>query len=311
MTRGNALTKTSWTRKDFAVNLASAGEQPLQFREIAGFPHISMFKILSFSETFSKTVEGHSSLGTDTWALLIKRKGTTVFKYADDMPPVVVPPRSIFFCRARELEMRVIKGEHDSTVLLWKYDSLPKLTAWFEKSKRQTALHSISFGHIDSIRSFDEVLTHPCRSSEMQIIGFVYSTIGRLVSTKDHIDLADLPTQLPESLVPLIDRVRKHPSDYWPVPEAASIAGYSPHHFSRVFKQSCNMKFQEYVERCRLGYAIEMLLGSRHSVEVIAEKAGFGAPQAMREACKEILGVMPSDLRGFANTNVSSRRSSS
>lgn len=309
MTRGNALTKTSWTRKDFAVNLASKGEQPLHFREIAGFPHVAMFKVLSFSDSFSHTVEGHSSLGSETWALLIKRQGTTVFKYADDAPPVVVPPRSIFFCRAKELDMRVIKGEHDSTLLLWKTEALPRLAQWFEKSKRITALQSISLGHLDSIRALDEVLAHPGRAAEMQIIGFVYSTIGKLMSTKDHIDLADLPVQLPDSLVPLIEKVRRNPSDYWPVPEAASVAGYSPHHFSRVFKQACNMKFQEFVERCRLGYAIEMLLSSRYSVETIAEKAGFGAPQALREACKEILGVMPSDLRGFANTSVSNRRS--
>ena len=59
------------------------------------------------------------------------------------------------------------------------------------------------------------------------------------------------------------------------------------------------MKFQSFVERCRTAYAIELLTTTKMSVDSIAAKTGVGAPQALRDAFKEILGIMPSDLRGF------------
>ena len=131
------------------------------------------------------------------------------------------------------------------------------------------------------------------------MIGILYSTIGQMLSSKDEVNLSAIDSSFPESMMPLLEMVRKDPAKYWPVPEAANIVGYSGHHFSRVFKQHSGMKFQSFVERCRTAYAIELLTTTKMSVDSIAAKTGFGAPQALRDAFKEILGIMPSDLRGF------------
>lgn len=131
------------------------------------------------------------------------------------------------------------------------------------------------------------------------MIGAIYTSIGLMVARKDELDLAAIDHLFPESMKPLLEMVRKDPSRYWPVPEAANIVGYSGHHFSRVFKQHGGMKFQSYVERCRTSQALDMMLTTKQSVDIIASKTGFGAPQALRDAFKEILGVIPSDLRGF------------
>lgn len=131
------------------------------------------------------------------------------------------------------------------------------------------------------------------------MIGILYSTIGQMMSLKDEVDLCPIDHLFPETMLPLLKMVRKDPAKYWPVPEAANIVGYSGHHFSRVFKQYSGMRFQAFVERCRTSYAIELLITTKMSVDAVATKAGFGAPQALRDAFKEILGIMPSDLRGF------------
>ena len=195
--------------------------------------------------------------------------------------------------------MRVTKGVHESTMVLWKASSLPKLAASFDKSKRYLASQSVFPRHSHTMSLLQEMVTDPNKNFELMMIGILYSTIGQMMMSKDEINLGSIDSNFPESMVPLLNMVRKDPAKYWPIPEAANIVGYSGHHFSRVFKQCSGMKFQSFVERCRTGYAIELLTTTKMSVDAIAMKTGFGAPQALRDAFKEILGIMPSDLRGF------------
>ena len=213
--------------------------------------------------------------------------------------PVVVPDNTIFLCRSRSVKMRVTKGSHESIIVLWKASSLPKLSASFEKSKRFVAAHSIFPLHAHSADLLNQMVDEPNRNFELMMIGILYSTIGQMLSTKDDVNLCPIDHLFPESMKPLLEMVRKDPAKYWPVPEAAAIVGYSGHHFSRVFKQYSGMRFQSFVERCRTTYAIELLITTKLSVDAIATKSGFGASQALRDAFKEILGIMPSDLRGF------------
>ena len=244
-------------------------------------------------------MDGIADLGTETWALVVKKLGTTVFRTDEHQHPVVVPTNTVFLCRSRFAHMRVTKGLHDSIIVLWKSSSLPKLSASFEKSKRFMAAQSIFPMHSHSMNLLQQMVTEPNKNFELMMIGILYSTIGQMLSSKDEVNLSAIDSSFPESMMPLLEMVRKDPAKYWPVPEAANIVGYSGHHFSRVFKQHSGMKFQSFVERCRTAYAIELLTTTKMSVDSIAAKTGFGAPQALRDAFKEILGIMPSDLRGF------------
>jgi AraC-like DNA-binding protein len=243
--------------------------------------------------------DGSADLGAETWALVLKKEGTTLYMVDEHQHPVVVPANTVFLCRSRTARMRVTKGKHNSTIVLWKASSLPKLAASFEKSKRYMAAQSVFPLHANSMELLTKMVNEPNRNFELIMIGILYTTIGQIIMSKDDFDLCPIDHLFPESLQPLLQMVRKEPAKYWPVPEAANIVGYSGHHFSRVFKQYSGMKFQSFVERCRTAYAIELLITSKMSVDSIATKAGFGAPQALRDAFKEILGIMPSDLRGF------------
>ena len=255
--------------------------------------------MLEFDQEIGETVDGETDLGTETWALLVKKKGTTLFKSEEHPLPVVVPADTVFLCRSRTIKMRVTKGSHESIMVLWKASSLPKLSASFEKSKRFVAAHSVFPIHAHSVELLNQIVNEPNRNFELIMIGILYSTLGQILSSKDDINLCPIDHLFPESMRPLLEMVRKNPAGYWPVPDAAGIVGYSGHHFSRVFKQYSGMRFQAFVERCRTSYAIELLITTKLSVDAIATKSGFGAPQALRDAFKEILGIMPSDLRGF------------
>ena len=298
--RKNPITaiRSTITKKDFSVSYQAESAKQV-FRETSYPGSTGCFKVLNFEQDVSESMDGLTDLGTETWALVFKKKGTTLFMSDDHQNPFVVPSDTVFLCRSRSARMRVTKGRHESIIILWKASSFPKLSASFEKSKRYLSSQSVFPIHSHSIQVLEGMIREPSKNFEMLLIGILYSTIGQMMSNKDQIDLCPIDHHFPETMLPLLKMVRKDPAKYWPVPEAANIVGYSGHHFSRVFKQYSGIKFQSFVERCRTAYAIELLISTKLSVDSIATRAGFGAPQALRDAFKEILGIMPSDLRGF------------
>jgi len=59
--------------------------------------------------------------------------------------------------------------------------------------------------------------------------------------------------------------------------EVASLVGLETHYFSQQFHQTLGMRFTNYVQELRLQYAAQLLVTTDHSVERIADEAGFGS----------------------------------
>jgi AraC-like DNA-binding protein len=133
-------------------------------------------------------------------------------------------------------------------------------------------------------------------------ISALFELCGYLLGGPDLLRLTNDPLNLPESLSELINAVREEPTAPWPLADAATRAGYSPFHFSRVFKSTVGCGFHEYVERCRTELAIEMLISTNNPVDVIDSSAGFGTPQSLRDSMKEYVGFVPSELRTMSET---------
>ena len=288
------------TKKDFKVTFASEPAKQL-FREVPYPGSTGCFKVLCFEQDVAENTDGMVDLGSETWALVVKKKGTSIYISEDHSVPLVVPANTLFLCRSRSIKLRVTSGLHDSVIVLWKASSLPKLAAAFEKSKRFVSAQSVFPVHSHSATLLQQIVDDPTKNFELIMIGILYTTIGQMMAHRDDIDLCPIDHLFPETMVPLLKMVRKDPARYWPIPEAANIVGYSGHHFSRVFKQYSGMRFQSFVERCRTSYAIELLVTTKLSVDAVATKSGFGASQALRDAFKEILGIVPSDLRGICH----------
>jgi AraC-like DNA-binding protein len=96
--------------------------------------------------------------------------------------------------------------------------------------------------------------------------------------------------------------VRENPALPWPLKDAADMAGYSPFHFSRVFKGLVGYGFHEYVDRCRTECAVELLVTTDMPVDLVASTCGFGTTQGLRESVKEYLGLVPSELRAVPDS---------
>lgn len=80
--------------------------------------------------------------------------------------------------------------------------------------------------------------------------------------------------------------------------EIANIAGVTPQHLCRLFKKEFNMRPFEYLVRCRLLNAKELLIGTDNlTLKEIASKTGFNDVSYFCSIFKRIEGMTPIEFR--------------
>ncbi len=80
----------------------------------------------------------------------------------------------------------------------------------------------------------------------------------------------------------------------------AQLAGFSPHHFHRVFRGMVGESVMGYVRRLRLERAALRLKHGNASVSTVAFDAGYGSHEAFTRAFRDRFGVVPSAFRDTA-----------
>ena len=91
--------------------------------------------------------------------------------------------------------------------------------------------------------------------------------------------------------------VKEHFSEEISVEQAADIAGYSPSHFMRVFREETGRPFSKYVLDYRISYASYLLKESTGSVGDIALACGFNNFSYFIRTFKKHYGVSPRRYR--------------
>ncbi|MFH7027237.1 MAG: helix-turn-helix domain-containing protein [Heteroscytonema crispum UTEX LB 1556] len=91
----------------------------------------------------------------------------------------------------------------------------------------------------------------------------------------------------------VIDYINNHLEQDLSLIELAAIAQMSPHYFSHLFKQSTSMTPHQYVIRCRVERAKELLLQGKLTIAEIAYKVGFANQSHLNRHFKRLLGVTP------------------
>jgi AraC-like DNA-binding protein len=252
-----------------------------------------------------KTAVGVASVPASMNALVINFRGTLIARAGSNARLVLIPPRSITYVRNTRVVLQAARGDHHSMLISWHQNVTGLLNHWIETRQggrtgataRLIACKPVDPHFKPALSRFEEALAGPSEIMEPLVVSFLYETVSRLMSGLDQVQLAAVPADLPETIQNLVARVRQNPALAWPLKEAADAAGYSPFHFSRVFKNLVGYGFHEYVDRCRTECAVEMLCTTDHAVDLIASTCGFGTTQGLRESVKEYLGLVPSELR--------------
>ncbi|HVM52421.1 MAG TPA: helix-turn-helix transcriptional regulator [Acidimicrobiales bacterium] len=97
-----------------------------------------------------------------------------------------------------------------------------------------------------------------------------------------------------------VDRVREAigaaPGERWTLRSLADVAGYSPHHLSRVFRACTGTTVSEHRDRVRLARAAELAADGMALAEVAAA-CGFADHGHLTRRARAVLGTVPSRLR--------------
>jgi AraC-like DNA-binding protein len=98
----------------------------------------------------------------------------------------------------------------------------------------------------------------------------------------------------------VIAYIHQHIYDPLPLSRLAGYAGYSPYHFTRIFKERIGLSPQYYVSSLRLQKAKDLLLRTNLSVRDIALEIGQQSLGTFTTRFTERVGVTPSRFRNSA-----------
>lgn len=261
-------------------------------------------RLQQVTTSVAKTVTGTVQVASSVNALFLNLSGTLIARTANQGRIILVAPRSVTFVRGgTRLLVTAARGEHTTEILTWPSGMTPLLEHYVVSAgkgsqfPRTAACKPIDPQFLDAMVRYEMAKTGGLDYAEPLMLSVVYEIVARLVTGGDEVQLAALPVGLPDTIRQLTKKVRAKPSDGWPLKDAADMAGYSPFHFSRVFKQLVGYGFHEYVDRCRTEAAVELLVTTDMAVDLVASNCGFGTTQGLRESIREYLGLVPSELR--------------
>jgi AraC family transcriptional regulator len=103
-------------------------------------------------------------------------------------------------------------------------------------------------------------------------------------------------------LARVIDFVHAHFAQDIPLSALAEVAGLSPFHFARLFKQSAGVTPHQYLIQVRVERAKGLLLNTRQSISSIAVQVGFCDQSHFATHFKRTFGVTPRVFRQRTTT---------
>ena len=102
---------------------------------------------------------------------------------------------------------------------------------------------------------------------------------------------------IPERLRKPIETMRLKFFQPWRVPELATMAGMSPSHFFRVFKQHLGTSPHEWLRRERITHAKRRLIETDEAIKQVASQCGYSDQFFFSRDFKQVTGFTPTEFR--------------
>jgi transcriptional regulator GlxA family with amidase domain len=91
--------------------------------------------------------------------------------------------------------------------------------------------------------------------------------------------------------------IREHPSEDLTVPALARRANLSPRHLARLFTRQTGVTPGAFVEASRAEAARRLLEQTRHPLDVVATRCGYGSVETLYRTFRRRLGTTPNEYR--------------
>lgn len=111
------------------------------------------------------------------------------------------------------------------------------------------------------------------------------------------------PEQPSAALDPALAYIERHPREMPSVSALAELCGYTPAHFSTVFKQTFGCGPSKYLQEKKIAQAQERMLTTDCTVGELAEEAGM-EPASFSRMFKRKTGISPSQYLRRVNSDV-------
>lgn len=95
----------------------------------------------------------------------------------------------------------------------------------------------------------------------------------------------------------MVEYIHKHIAEHLTLDDLAEVMSMNPSYFSRFFKNKMGENFVDYLTRVRIQFAMEQLRLTSHSIDVIAEQAGYLNQSYFNAVFKKMNGITPSKYR--------------
>lgn len=262
------------------------------------------FTVHQISGSISDLLSREVTISSGENTLLVSLSGSAVYVNSATRSRQIQPPEGAIFLRGPlKADVHYARGLHRWLEISWPDSTIQALSDWLAgEVGDKSGTWACHFDDHEpfltaSLSTLWDALEHGERNQEPIIIQVVSILIELALTVPPKGTLAAIPEGIPLPLLELMLAVKEKPTAPWSLKDAAAMAGYSAFHLSRTFRVAIEYGFPEFVDRCRTELALKELLETDESIEEVANKCGFGSTQALRSACREYVGFLPSEIR--------------
>lgn len=272
------------------------------------------FRVLRVVGTLDEPTSRPINLEPTQNLVVLSVQGTLLYRSRHPEKTGLLSRESCLFCSsARNLALHYARGHHEWLEFEWANDRFLALSDYVADYAgpsphpafaAKSLLGSRAISH-ENLLALSASLNQDWSTVSTNVMAFVHEVVGALFAEPGNGLLASIPPEANDVIRDLMQAVKEDPTQSWSLKEAAEIAGYSAFHLSRTFRTLTGFGFPEFVDRCRAEQAIKLLLHTEEPIDEVGKKCGFGSTQALRGACKEYTGLLPSEMRHLPTARVS------
>ncbi len=160
---------------------------------------------------------------------------------------------------------------------------------------------SVAFPSHFTVSGLEPVLTKIVKEYELEQPGYGTALRGLMTQAVTHIfrqllDLRSASSTALNKIEPAIAAMQLEPGRNWTVAELATMCGYHPIHFSKLFKEEFGLLPKQYIIGERIKQAKRALLHGE-KIDSLAERLGFTSIHYFSHQFKKFTGLTPTEFR--------------